>query len=459
MNAFDYFKKITTIPRGSYNEKEIAQFVFEWGKSKNLVCKMDDMHNVYLYKDNKSKNNIIVQAHLDMVCAKTTDYDFDFKKQKIDYIINDDYISAHNTSLGADDGFGIALIMSILDKNNDNYPNIEAIFTVQEEVGMNGAKYFDCTQIKSKYMIGLDGTSSDEIIISCAGSTRLSFNKKLKKIKLDSIPTYYLSISNLIGGHSGEDINKKRANAIKCAMSLLHNIDDLYFGNIICGEKENVIPTNSEIIFATSDKNTIQKINTNLFKIQQQFPEENICIKIETINTINNIFVKANDIINFIELFPNGILEQTNSGINCSNNLAIISLENANININSMLRYNDYKLDKYYMNTLQTLADKFDFKVTILSKTPFFTNSLNSKFVQLCVESYKELGYECKCNTIHAGVEVGIFSNKIPALQSFVLGADLYNIHSNNEKMKISSLDKIYSIIDKFLTKFNSSNL
>lgn len=476
MKAIDYFKELNKIPRGSFNEQKVAQYLCDFAEKKGLKYKIDKLFNVKVFKDNGSSNTIILQAHTDMVCEKLKSVNFNFETDAIQTEIENDFISAKGTTLGADDGFGVSLILETLENCGKGYPNIEAVFTSQEESGMGGAKFIDVSDLKGKYLLGLDGTSSEELIISCAGSCRLDFEKSWVDCEVEekdnNLKIYKLDISGLLGGHSGEDIDKGRANANIVGCEILKNISikPLKIVKICGGGKDNAIPREFVAIFKSGlDLQEIEKIiedyKTDFIK---QFPNElnavfNLCIIEENKNLKDDNdfsdedFKKcikdckalsvedSKDLIDFVINFKNGVLENDADGqVICSINLANVKMENCQLMCRTMLRFNISRVQSNSLNKFTLYANAKKYKCILRDSSPFFEVSNKKDLIDLAVNSYNQCGFKnLKVMQIHAGLEGGIFAEKISNLQVVVLGADLYDIHTPKEKMKISSLEKL----------------
>lgn len=461
MKALDYFKKLNKIPRGSCNEKEVANFLCDFAKNHDLKYEIDSIYNVKIFKDNKSQKTIILQAHTDMVCEKLKEIAFDFEHQGINSLVDGDFISAQGTTLGGDDGFGVSLILEMLENCGNGYPNIEAIFTTQEEIGMDGAKEIDCQNLKGKYMLGLDGTSSNELIISCAGSNRVDFEKEYKGCcgkhicgeKNEMLYNYKLEVYGLLGGHSGEDVDKNRANANIMAFKILEKISNagkIKFYNISGGGKDNAIPREFTAFFESDiDLDNINKIIDNyLIEFDAKYANERerkVSISLECDGNKNLLSYKeSKNLIDFVVNFKNGVLESENGAVVLSINLANISLENYAVLIRTMLRFNKSELGQKALNEIALYSQSKDFKFTLRDFAPFFEAGKENQLQKICEETYYKCGFkDLKILNIHAGLEGGVFTSKIPGLQIVVLGADLFDIHTPNERMRISSLDKL----------------
>ncbi len=513
MKAFDYFKELNKIPRGSFNEKQVANYLCDFAKKMGLKYKIDDLFNVKIFKDNGSDKTIILQAHMDMVCEKLKGVNFDFEKEAIKTIIDGDFIRADGTTLGGDDGFGVSLILEMLEECGEGFPNIEAVFTSQEESGMGGAKFIDTGDLSGKFLLGLDGTSSNELIISSAGSCRLDFEKKFygENIKIDNADCeckgknageeclnskeegigetqencnynlFKLEVLGLLGGHSGEDIDKGRANANVVGFEILGNLakQPLKIVEINGGGKDNAIPREFTAVFesALSLKEIESVLNEYNQLFANNFPNEiNATFSIQTSENNLNLFnqfencsnqkdcsnvsclalseTDSKNLIDFITHFPNGVIEKTaESGqVICSINLANVQVKNAQFISRTMLRFNTTKAQSDALNEFTLYSNSKNYKCILRDSAPFFEASVKHDLIDIAVKSYEQCGFtNLNVMQIHAGLEGGIFAEKIPNLQVVVLGADLYDIHTPQEKMRISSLTKLSNWIKQIM--------
>lgn len=260
----ELFKDISKIPRESGNEKEICDYILDFAKRNNLEASSDKLYNVLVKKDgnNCTKNPVIIQCHTDMVCVKEDGSDHDFTKDPIDLIIDGDKISANKTSLGADNGIGVAFCLYLLEKNDIKHPPLEVLFTTNEETGLDGASYFDTSKIKGKTLINVDGEEAGHILLSCAGGTNVFLRKKLS-YEAQNTMGYEVTIKNLLGGHSGLDIGKNRLSAIHAMSRLLIKLRELKgfrLSDFEGGEANNVIPQHGKISFTVKDDQPIKKL-------------------------------------------------------------------------------------------------------------------------------------------------------------------------------------------------------
>ena len=355
-SVFKFFKQISSIPRQSGNEEGIKNYLVNFAKERNLKYYTDKFNNVIIYKNNTTKESIILHAHSDMVCVKENNKDFNFDTDAIEIQENKNYLMANGTTLGADNGIGLAIILSILD--SDLPVNIEALITSQEETTMQGAFSVDVSKLSSKSLICLDGFEENVALTSTANFTDflVNFNKQKKVLpKKEYFNFYKINVSGLLGGHSGSDINKFRLNSHKILARLLQNIKDYYLLDFYGGKNFNVISNNSIATFATnlkqksvenlaknakkqavlwlkSAKKSIKIKNSQTYslKVARQFlfvenkaqkkqlikeinkQIKSIKINVENILPKKDYLVFGKSFVNFINLFNQGVLTKTN---------------------------------------------------------------------------------------------------------------------------------------------------
>ena len=451
--VFEYFEEIMKIPRESGKEEKIAQYIINYAKKNNIEYHLGKYNTIFLRKNNNSNNTIILQAHSDMVCVSKEKFDFD--NNGIPFFIDGDYYKSNGTSLGADDGIGVAIILAILQENN-NMPNIEAMITTQEETTMLGAMNFDYSLLTSNTLISLDGIKEADIESSSAGMCSITINKKIK-YNIYNNNLYKLSIQGLMGGHSGDDIDKNRANAIKIAVQILQCIDNVKISNIEIGKRDNVIPSDGYIIFSSS--NDIETIKTRINGLNLKLGKDDKDFKynIEIIGKCN-IIEETNNILGLLNELKSGLLEiyENDSFPILSANIGKISLEKDEIIIKYSIRSSDKIKENNIIQEVKALTKKYDFSITIDSLKPFFPYKENSKIRKILEKSYKELyKKDTTIKKIHACMEGGIFSSNIQDLDICTISPTIQHCHSTNENLSISSTKRVYNWLKDTLQRYN----
>ncbi|MBQ7307472.1 MAG: beta-Ala-His dipeptidase [Clostridia bacterium] len=456
MKAIDYFLQLTRIPRPSGKEDKVVEFLKDYAIKNDLEYQINGNKNIIITKNNNSPKSIILQAHTDMVCEKHSYVDIDFNTDSIQTIIDGDIIKAKGTTLGADDGYGVATILQILDECGKGYPNIEAIFTSDEEVGMTGAMSLDLSNVKSNMVIGLDGTSSSEITVSSAGALRIQYDADFQTQKVNT-SGYKVEVSGLLGGHSGEEINLNRANSNKLIFEFLGTLNDVTISTINGGNKDNAIPREAQCEFVTTDNAVAQKLKDFLAKAKSIYSsEKDLDIKLEKVK-LEKLMDKefSNKLLGFGLEFKNAVLvwDTLDSTFPITSiNLASFTTKENSLVVRTMLRSSDSMLENFYEKKYLDLGKKYGFVGSIANRSPYFEKSKDGKLINACVNAYKNIGYDdLKVSGIHAGLEGGVFADKIKNAQIVCLGADLNQIHTPNESMKISSLEKLTKWIKEIL--------
>lgn len=454
--VFEIFEEILSIPRESGNESAIANYIIDFAQKHNCECYKDKFHNVFIKKNNNSNNTIILQAHSDMVCVSNNT--FDFAKNGIPYFIDGDYYKSKTTSLGADDGIGVAIILAMLEEN-ENMPNIEVMITVQEETTMIGALNFDYSKLTGKTLISLDGINEGDIECSSAGMCSLTLNKKVSFENNNDV-VYKVSISNLAGGHSGDDIHKNRCNAIKLAAKILNKVDFINLIDINFGVKDNVIPNEGYVVFSSEKDITSIKDILNNLDLNLSSEDENVNINIE--KYISNVSItQGKEIVDFINDLDNGLLDvfaDDNFPL-LSSNIGKISLADDSLEIKLSIRSSDKEKENNQLDKLQELCNKYNFELNIDAKKPFFPFRNNSYIRELLSKTYKNLyNKETEIKKVHACMEGGIISSNIDDLDICTIAPTINKCHSVNESVSISSTKRVYEWLKQTLIIFNKEN-
>ena len=283
-----FFRKISSIPRNSKEEEKIADFLCDFAKERGLFFQKDEHNNVIIKKGAtpgyESRKPILFQAHTDMVCEKTSESKHDFRKDPIEIIQEGDILRAKDTTLGGDDGIGVAYLLLLLDDKEIEHPDIECLFTTQEEIGMYGARDFNYSDIKAHYLINIDGEEEDTAIVGCAGGVSVNYLKNITALRDINTQVYKLSISGLFGGHSGVDIQKGRINSNWLAAKILKEIENINITSFIGGNKDNAIANATEVIFSTNEEDIDKRLDKALADIVVTKADENLRIDIEKID-------------------------------------------------------------------------------------------------------------------------------------------------------------------------------
>lgn len=481
MNIYDlepksvmgFFHEINQIPRGSGNEKAISEYLVDFAKERQLEVNQDKALNVLIrkpasagYEDHKG---VIIQGHMDMVCSKNAGVDHDFEKDPIDMYVDGDYITANGTTLGADNGIAVAMGLALLDDQDAKHPEIELIITTDEEVGLNGAIAFDATQLRGGYYLNLDSEEEGEFTIGCAGGLKSIIHLPIHKEVIDSnkLICKEVAMTKLLGGHSGVDIQSYRANAIKLTGRILCKLDremDLFLLDIHGGDKDNVIPRETffTIAFPKEEEERFEQILDSMAeKIQNEYhlTDPNIEIISKTIDMDSTIEVleesALESLIFILMTVPNGI--QTMSPelegfVESSLNIGKVAVEDDHIVFLFAVRSSLASLKEYITNQLKCYADYCNADFIKTAEYPEWPVKHNTQLLEKAIDVYKRMyNKEPIVKSIHAGLEGGVFMEKLPHLEAISLGPDMDGVHSPDERISISSIQRTYEYLTNLI--------
>lgn len=462
----EHFYKICEIPHGSGDMEKISDFCVDFAKKNNLKYVKDSACNVVIYKEaSKGYENfepIILQGHLDMVCQKENDIDFDFLTDKIKVLQDGDFLTADGTTLGADNGIAVAIIFAILENNELSHPAIEAVFTTDEEIGMIGATALDTSVLKSRKMINIDSEEDDTVTVSCAGG--IDFTASLPTNYEEFVGTKIsVTISGLKGGHSGVEIDKNRVNANVLMGKILKNLNgEFKLISINGGTKGNAIPNTCNVEICVKDSNVAHnKLLGCASNIKKEIAhiEENFKLDFEIHNEINTFSVLTDEIrdkiIYALLLSPNGIIDMSAEImglVETSLNLGILATESDKITFHYALRSNKNFALAFLMERLELFYKTANFTTHTGGFYPPWEYNSSSKLQEIYCNTYKEIvGQNPKVEAIHAGLECAVFSGSIKELDCISIGPSLFDVHTVNERMSLSSTKKLLSILIKML--------
>ena len=464
--VFKWFEEISKIPRESGNEKEISDFLVQFAKERNFEVHRDSVNNVIIKKCGtagyENKNAVIIQGHMDMVCEKTKESKHDFRKDAIELIIEGDILRANGTTLGADDGIAIAMGLALLDSKNIPHPPIEFLATTSEETGMDGALAITGEHLNGKTLINIDSEEEGIFLVSCAGglNTLTEFEIKRENIKKD-FESLKIEISGLKGGHSGIEIHKQRANAIKILGRLLYAVKkDINLAFIEGGAKHNAIAKNSEAIITTKNAEKIKNILEELSKkIKNEYKTEDaqMQIKIEKIENIKECITKeiSDNIIDFMNLAPNGVLYMSReiSGlVQTSANNGVLKEENGKLIFTISIRSSLESSTEEIASIVEIASKRTNAKFEKVNWYPAWEFDKNSKIKEITLSVYKKMtGKDAKIEAIHAGLECGILKKVLPEVDMISIGPNLYDVHTPAEHLSISSVDRTWKFLKELI--------
>lgn len=467
--VIEFFYDISQIPRGSGNEDKISEYLESFAKDRALFCIKYKNNNILIRKPaspgKEDVPGVILQSHMDMVCEKNNDTDFDFDKEPLNIYIDEDFVKAKGTTLGADNGIGVAMTLAVLDSKEIAHPQVEAIFTVDEERGLTGAMEFGVSEITGKTLINLDSEEDDEILTSCAGGVRINHSFKYKKIKRpkDTVCADIL-LTGLQGGHSGMDIAKGRANANRLLGRVLFAASremEMNLVEISGGSKDNAIPREAScrITLEKAEKENLELIvkeHQRYFAKEFKGPESSIKLDLKHVDSKCDKVIddeSTNKIISAILLIPNGVISMSNEIENMpvsSANIGVIETKDDEVVISIAARSSVASKKEEIISINRALSSQFETHISFHGDYPGWSYAEESPLRDTAQRVYKELfNQEAKIVAVHAGVECGIFGEKIPGLDMISIGPNIFDVHSPDERLSISSTEKTW----KFLTE------
>ncbi len=467
--VFRFFSEISAVPRGSKNNTAISNYLVEFAKSRGLEYVQDEYENVVIIKEATSgyENSpaIIIQGHMDMVCEKTNDCTHDFLAEGIELYVDGDFIHADRTTLGGDNGIALAYSLALLDDTSLGHPRLEAVFTTDEEIGMEGAIGLDVSILKGKYLINADSENEGSLWTSSAGGLTSTCELPVKRVSDKGIKIN-ITISDLQGGHSGAEIHKNRTNATKLMARLLFELRDyVSFGliDMMGGLKDNAIPrdSNADLLIQPEDVDEFAKGFEELakkYKNELISSEPNLEIHMNRLGEgkFNCLHPTSYEKVLFLLInTPNGV--QVMSAdipglVESSVNLGIFRLEEEKASICFSVRSSVNSYKQYLSSCLGYMAQFLGGEFYVRAQYPAWEYKKESPLREYLVRVFKEqYGYEPKLEAIHAGLECSFFAEKIPAIDIVSLGPDMKDIHTPKECLSISSAIRVYKYLEKVI--------
>ncbi|MBQ8794258.1 MAG: aminoacyl-histidine dipeptidase [Clostridia bacterium] len=467
--VFYYFEKISSIPHGSGDMDAIAKFCTDFAIEHNLKFIRDDANNVIIYKNGtvgyENSAPIILQGHLDMVCQKTPESTIDFLKDGLDLYVDDGFIKAYGTTLGADNGIAVAMVLSILESQDIPHPPIEAVFTTDEETGMIGARALDMSVLNGKRMINLDSETEDIVTVSCAGGSDFKVNIPIKSVaKQGTLVT--LEIKGLQGGHSGVEINKNRVNSNIIAGRILNELNTHIPFDIVSingGDKANAIPNRCVIElcvgnaegFAILAQKNFDTIKQEIADREPNFAPE-ILVGDAGEYSVLDTKIK-NKIIYTLLCASNGVVEMSASIeglVQTSLNLGVLMTTKESIIIHFALRSNKKSALIFLEQRLASFFDNLDLTYKTFGHYPPWEYNAKSALREIyCGTFFEVFGTQPRVKAIHAGLECGVFASQIDNFDCISIGPAMHDVHTTQERLSISSTQKMYELIIKILEK------
>jgi dipeptidase D len=465
-SVFKFFEEICQIPRCSGKEEKISKYLVDFAKQNGFTFIQDDAYNVIIKKPGTSgyekSPTVILQSHMDMVCTKTDASTHDFDKDPIDLVIDGNTIKANGTTLGADNGIGMAISLAILESKEISHPPLEVIFTANEEEGLQGAAQLDMTNITGKTMINLDVEDEGVFVASCAGGIRhvISLDIVWEDVPKEFVP-YRVTISGLKGGHSGLEIDKGRGNSNILMGRFLHELQstiNFSLSEINGGIKMNIIPSKTESVILIDNqdfgklKSKVESWN-QIIKNEFMSSDEKVNISINEIDMPKKVFSNKSldDLIFVLMTIPNGV--QTMSMdikglVESSTNLGVVNTVENTVTFVSNIRSSKRSLKYNILNKMELIAKRVQADTLSDSEYPEWDYDPKSNIRELFVNTYTKLyNAEPQITAVHAGLECGFFKNNIQEIDIISFGPNIYNVHSPDETLDFNSVNRSWELL------------
>lgn len=460
--VFDFFLELTKIPRPSGSCGRVADYLESFAKERGLFYDRDALDNVIIRKrataGYEDRPTVIFQAHTDMVAQKIQDSPIDMTSEGVRVLRDGDFLTADGTTLGADDGIGVAYALAVLDSSDIPHPEFEAVFTVDEETGLFGASGLNADAVRGRLLINIDSDAEGVFTVGCAGGVRVTGKLEFATDKV--IGTKLLEVSGALGGHSGVDIDKGRANASKLAIELLSRLDGVRLIEIVGGNMDNAITRNCKVKFTYNGdiSNEIDKFNVEIkSKYGDTDPDISVTVKDLDGDASALSSEDSKKAISLLASIPDGIIsmsEDIKGLVETSLNLGMLSLLDGTLTFSSALRSSkDIEKEALAAHVTSLIRDAGGVSERY-GEYPAWEYRRDSHLRDCMCEVYRDMyGTDAKVLTIHAGLECGILSNKLPGLDCVSIGPDAYDIHTTEERLSISSTARVWEFLKEVLKR------
>ncbi len=465
--VLNFFKEISNIPRCSGNEKAISDYLVDFAEKRNLEVEQDKALNVLIkkpaYPGYENAPTVIIQGHMDMVCDKNKGTDHDFEKDPIEFVIKDDMIYAKGTTLGADNGIAVAYALTLLDSKDIPHPPIRVLITVEEEVGLNGAKALNPKFLEGDMLINIDSEEEGKLLASCAGGiTAKHCLQVVWEAAMADMICYRVSIGGLKGGHSGVEIDKYRGNSNKLMGRVLNSLtDEIEFSikEINGGFKMNAIPRETDVVILTysgDEDKLVAKIDEwdRTFKNELKVSDPDVFVVADKADVdAGKVFSDdtKKKVIELLVLIPDGVQSMSmdiEGLVESSTNLGVVKTSENEVTFESGIRSSIRSLKQKILNQNKLIADVLEVELLTDGEYPEWEFNPDSKLRVIFEKVYKKMYNDGpEVIAVHGGLECGIFKEKNPNLDMVSFGPDMYDVHSPNEHVSISSINRMWEYL------------
>lgn len=469
---FRHFAALTTIPRGSRNEGKAREYVRAYARERNYDTRIDQVGNIVVRvpptRGHEAAPTVILQGHLDMVCEKAAEVNIDFAHDPIPAFVDGDVIRSRGTTLGADNGIGVAAALAVAEDPECVHPRLELLFTVDEETGMTGAFNLTANMIEGRVMLNLDSEDEGTLFVGCAGGGDCAIRIPVKRVE---VPTDYravtLRVSGLCGGHSGLDIARGRGNAIRIAAravlaGLDGRVDDALLCSITGGNKKNAIPREATVCLwlpkekvETFEQKVADFTATVRMELSTSDPDVTVTTSIEQSSDMPIDAPTSGRILRLLLALPHGPLamsQDINGLVETSSNLAVVSSSNDTVTVLTNSRSSVASAISATRLGIKSVGELAGGSVELSGEYPGWRPNMSSRLLAVCREVWKRTtGKDAIVTAVHAGLECGVIGERIPGMDMISFGPDIHGAHSPDENVSISSTRRFYDFLKALL--------
>jgi len=465
-NVWKHLYNLNQIPRCSRHEEKAAEFIIDFAKNLDLEWNTDEFGNILIRKPASTgmedRPTAVIQGHIDMVCEKNNDTEHDFSADPIKMKIEDGWLTAEGTTLGADNGIALAMAMAVMEADDISHPPMEFLFTLDEETGLNGANALKSGFLEGKILLNIDSEEEGALYIGCAGGLNAKLSKNIDWQNADSSSkTYLLKTGGLRGGHSGLNIHEGFGNAIILTARLLKEIiskTDVKISAVNGGSKHNAIPREAESVIQISagDYDKVSGIVKNFEKLYQEeykFIEKDVCISLEETDAADKAFSNefAVKLVNLLYCIPNGVMAMSHAIeglVETSTNMAIVETTADSIEMLTSQRSSLGSAVRDTAGKVAAAGELAGFTIGYNDGYPAWEPDPDSKLLAVCKSVYKnKYGKDPDVKAIHAGLECGIIGEKYEGMEMISFGPDIEGAHSPDEKVHIQSTENVWEFL------------
>ena len=470
--VFEYFEKLCAVPHGSHNTKQISDLCVSFARELGLKCRQDEVNNVVIWKEAfpgyEGAEAVILQGHIDMVCVKTEDSPKDMVREGLDLVTDGTWVWADRTSLGGDNGIAVAMILAILADDTLPHPPLEAVFTVDEEVGMDGAFALDCSDLKGKKLVNLDSEEEGVFTVSCAGGVRLDCVLPGEQEPLSEGTAYTVTLDGLLGGHSGADIHRGRASANQVMVRALYSAMERCPGLRLCsirgGKFDNVICSKNEALVAVpaeqaEDLETFVREFDAILKNEYTGCDDGISLTCRRGALMDGAMTRGatERVLRTLLAVPQGVQAMNVDFpglVQTSLNLGIMEMKADGVHFSISVRSCIASQKAMMVQRLRAILELGGGRASERSSYPGWQYARQSALREDVLAAWQAVsGREGRIEATHGGLECGLFIEKIPGLDAVSLGPELHDVHSAAEKLSVPSTGLVYEVVRELLRR------